>query len=301
MAYGRSLRWVILTILVMSTFFLASFNATLRYIVDQRRIDRVAHAIKKQLDEEDDKEEQALGTNKDDSSGKKKIKKKKKNDSIVRKDITLTGLHLPGKQQAEEEEEIEELASELYNRDQLLKKEQANPTFDKFHKTTRPIANMELPSVQSYNRQSYIHSTPNNNNSGSGGSGGNNDSKTLSADAHYSKAIRMLSSNFDQLVNGGNALPHPVYSGEYNQDIVSSSTKNDGGRGDAFVKVDNSKLQRRRRKKKKKNKKRQLTNKGNQKEESAGKKSTWRNKLLLLEQQHSSYYELMKEYLENVY
>ena len=37
MAYYRRLRWVILALLIATTFFLASFNSTLRYIVDQRR------------------------------------------------------------------------------------------------------------------------------------------------------------------------------------------------------------------------------------------------------------------------
>ena len=143
MAYARSLRWVVLTILIMTTFFLASFNATLRYIVNQRRsidkIDQWAHSKTKQtLDDEKT---------------------------------------LQNKQEESEEEitTIEELATELYK--DRLRKEQSNPTYDKFRKTKRPIANMELPPMAtSYNRQSNVHSTPNNNNSGSGSGSGSNDS-----------------------------------------------------------------------------------------------------------------------------
>ena len=250
----------------MTTFFLASFNATLRYIVNQRRsidkIDQWARKTKQTLDDE--------------KTTKKKM--------------------LKNKQEEEEITTIEELASELYNKDQL-RKEQSNPTYDKFRKTKRPIANMELPPVaKSYNRQSYVHSTPNNNNGS--GSGGSNDSKTLSADAHYSKAIRMLSSNFDQLVNGGNALPYPVYYGEYNQEINAKDDNNgdDGGRGDAFVKVDNSKLKRRK-KKKKRRKKQQRKNEGGE-----SSSSSWHDKMEQQQQQEEEHsYELIKEYLDNVY
>ena len=250
----------------MTTFFLASFNATLRYIVNQRHIDKIdqwARKTKKKLDDEK----------------KTKMLKNKQEES------------------QEERTTIEELATELY-KDQL-RKEQSNPTYDKFRKTKRPIANMELPPMAtSYNRQSHVHSTPNNSSGGSSGSSGSNDSKTLSADAHYSKSIRMLSSNFDQLVNGGNALPYPVYYGEYNQEINTKDGndggRGDGGRGDAFVKVENSKLKRR-----KTNKRRKKQQRKNERGESSS--SSWHDKLEQQQQQQQHSYELMKDYLDNVY
>ena len=75
------------------------------------------------------------------------------------------------------------------------------------------------PSPQSYSRQSRYATT----------SQSLSSSTITAADAHYAKAIRLLSSPFDQLINGGNALPHQVYGGMYGgQD----------GRGEGFVKME---------------------------------------------------------------
>ena len=228
MAYYRRLRWVILALLIATTFFLASFNATLRYIVDQRR---ELHA----------KNEVSINNS---NKVKESINKKKvyTYDEIDKE--SFGGVKQPdgtyefGTQTAERAAQLkkhqdnEELAQAIHTAEQLKKKERQNPTLNKYHTTSRPINNMELPSLVSYNRQSNLHSTPHDSNG-----------VAMLADVHYGKFIRMTSSNFDQLVNGGNALPHPLHSGMYiNQEIENG--KNGQGRGDAFVKVDNSKLKR---------------------------------------------------------
>ena len=74
MVTSRTLKWTLLTILIMATFFLASFNATLRYIVDQRREISLANqkqkeaAIKseeRKVWEEEEEEAAAKRTTKD--------------------------------------------------------------------------------------------------------------------------------------------------------------------------------------------------------------------------------------------
>ena len=80
------------------------------------------------------------------------------------------------------------------------------------------------PSVQSYNRQSQYHKSPSSSSS----------STITAADAHFAKALRMLSSPFDKLVNGGNAVPYDVYDGSYGQSVEGVSY----GRGEGFVKVE---------------------------------------------------------------
>jgi len=230
MAYYRRLRWVILALLIATTFFLASFNATLRYIVDQRR---ELHAKNK------------VGNSHNNNKVKERDANKKKvytYDEIDKE--SFGGVKQPdgtyefGSQTAEraaqlkEAQDNEELAQAIHTAEQLKKKERQNPTLNKYHTTSRPINNMELPSLVSYNRQSNLHSTPDTNDI------------ALAADVHYGKFIRMTSSNFNQLINGGNALPHPVHSGMYINQEIENGKNNDGGRGDAFVKVDNSKLKR---------------------------------------------------------
>ena len=247
MAYARSLKWVLLTILVMTTFFLASFNATLRYIVDQRR-DLLEEEQKAEVGASNfgnnDKGEiiQVVGSGSGDE--KKGGKGGSSSSTAAYKNKQPT-------EQEEEEDEADVLHAER------LQSEQENPTFDKFRTTIRPISNMELPSVTSYSRQSHVHSTPN---SGGGGSSTlQDDSVAFTADTHYAKFIRMTSSNFDQLSNGGNALPYPVHSSEYDQEIYGKN-----GRGDGFVKVD-SKLKRYNKKKRRRRSKRQrhINNNGN--------------------------------------
>lgn len=55
----------------------------------------------------------------------------------------------------------------------------------------------------------------------------NTKSVHTAADAHFAKALRMLSSPFDKLENGGNALPPKLYTGNYRQDV----------RGEKFVRM----------------------------------------------------------------
>ena len=85
-----------------------------------------------------------------------------------------------------------------------------------------------------YQRQSQYHSNPH-----------TNSIHTL-ADAHYAKALRMVSSPFDRLEQGGNALPHPIEGGGYRQHV----------RGEKFVRMNWLKKHKRRRRSKKGNSRR---------------------------------------------
>ena len=178
MAYYRRLRWVILALLIATTFFLASFNATLRYIVDQRR---ELHA----------KNEVSSSSN-NKVNGETANKKKVYTYDEIDKE-SFGGVKQPdgtyefGTQTAERAAQLkkhqdnEELAQAIHTAEQLKKKERQNPTLNKYHTTSRPINNMELPSLTSYNRQSNLHSTPDTND------------VAMLADVHYGKFIRMTS------------------------------------------------------------------------------------------------------------
>ncbi|KAL7539895.1 hypothetical protein ACHAXR_009688, partial [Thalassiosira sp. AJA248-18] len=157
---------------------------------------------------------------------------------------------------AEEQELIDEHIAEANRRKQ---RERDNPTLGKFMTTIRPLdgffdaaaaadeeeeeegssssssSSSHRPGapVQFHSRQSQSHSNPS-----------TTTATTLLADAHYAKAIRMLSSPFDQLKNGGNAIPHRVYEGEYDQEIFDGGG---GGRGDGFGKIDVTNFGKRRR------------------------------------------------------
>jgi len=233
MAYYRRLRWVILALLIATTFFLASFNATLRYIVDQRRElhdkNRVGNSHNNNKVKERDANKKKVYTY--DEIDKESFGGVKQPDGTYEFGTQTAEAARKANAAAQNAQDNEELAQAIHTAEQLKKKERLNPTLNKYHTTIRPIANMELPSLVSYNRQSNLHATPDTNDI------------VLAADVHYGKFIRMTSSNFDQLINGGNALPHPVHTGMYiNQEIENG--KNGEGRGDAFVKVDNSKLKR---------------------------------------------------------
>ena len=89
-----------------------------------------------------------------------------------------------------------------------------NPTMKKYKSFSRQLDEFsEKP--KSYKRQDHYQSTPH-----------TNSTHTL-ADAHFAKALRMVSSSFDRVQNGGNALPEEVYGGGYRQE----------NRGDKFVKM----------------------------------------------------------------
>ncbi|KAL7455833.1 hypothetical protein ACHAWC_007347, partial [Mediolabrus comicus] len=106
------------------------------------------------------------------------------------------------------------------------------------------------PTVQSYSRQSQYYKLSSGGNTGSSSSSRSNSSSSTTstisiANAHYAKSLRMLSSPFDKLVNGGNAIPYDVYDSSYRQSIVgdndgerTSKKKSGGGRGEGFVKLD---------------------------------------------------------------
>jgi len=289
----------------MATFFLASFNATLRYIVDQRRELSDANKLEasKKADEKNAWEEASFKAK--DGIEKRRRKERMKelrNGGGIGEKKKLSGTSgnsgtsaAPNAQSQsrikqlfeleeevnrqrehlgqEEQESLERKKHDLERRKQL---ERDDPTLGKFKTTQRPLDGFmeetlledkeeeeeeevvlsggdeyhhgeegegvvfhDRPSVQSHSRQSAAHSTPHPTTNSSTVS-------NLIADAHYAKAIRMLSSKFDNIKNGGNALPHAVYGGEYDQEI-----NNKNGRGEGFVKMDPNKKKKRRKMKKK--------------------------------------------------
>jgi hypothetical protein len=106
--------------------------------------------------------------------------------------------------------------------EQVKYAEQKNPTMGKYRSFSRQLDEFQPvsqkfnePSLKSYRRQDNYHSNPHTN------------STHVLADAHFAKALRMLSSPFDRLENGGNALPEKVYGGGYRQEY----------RGEKFVRM----------------------------------------------------------------
>ena len=92
-----------------------------------------------------------------------------------------------------------------------------NPTLGKYKSFSRPLDGFP-PSTRSqkdYQRQSFYHSYA------------QPRSTHKVSDAHFAKAIRMVSSSFDRLEQGGNALPHRVEGGGYRQHV----------RGEKFVRM----------------------------------------------------------------
>ena len=111
------------------------------------------------------------------------------------------------------------------------------PQKDPFHKKSSNTEYILRPTLPSYNRQSQYHTTP---------SSSSSTTTTTAADAHYAKAIRLVSSPFDQLINGGNAIPQEVHGGEYHgqsleEKGLGSKFGGSGGssrRGEGFVKLE---------------------------------------------------------------
>jgi len=220
----RPLKWALLVILIMTTFFLASFNATLRYIVDQRtelHEVNVMEASKKVAEKkawEDASSSAKASSSGSGSSGNKGHWNKVKEAAMSNDGGKGTSLEEEMQRQHVQQGEEHAFQAKL-----ALQKERDNPTFDKFKTTRRPLDGFGGPfddrkdGVQSFSRQARAQDAP----------------RGESSSAHYAKALRMLSTNFDQLKNSGNALPHPVHSGDYDQEIHKLE-----GRGDRFVKMD---------------------------------------------------------------
>ena len=277
---SRTIRWILLSILIISTFFLASFNATLKYIVDQRRdYHENKQLAQARIEQEKAAWAQAGTETKEEASshnseqehyhnhmrqehveayekanpGKKysDLKSSSSSSSSNNKHQTITQGDQSLKEQVSNKqreqhlhhltEQEEELALQLkIQAEEEKQRQRENPTLGKFKTTIRPLdgfvelggidihIDIDRPAVQSHSRQSNVHSTPHSPYTN------NNSTKSLLADVHYAKALRMLSSPFDQLHNGGNAIPHPVYTGEYDQEIGVHAN---GGRGESFVKM----------------------------------------------------------------
>ncbi|KAL9182960.1 hypothetical protein ACHAXT_004239 [Thalassiosira profunda] len=298
---SRGLRWVLLTLLLILTFFIGSFNATLRFIIDTRRDlasgeferRKRAAAERKQWKEAARQQKrrerggagdgantkkQKVGAAaggeaaKGDNAAAKMNEVTKKGHAVAEKIKEVnaagegdgkagappkdTGATIQKTPELEEEvakqtEHLEEQSDELkLQREEEKRKERENPTPGKHRTTSRPldgfdevivdgegnVETRERPNAQSYGRGANLYSTPR--------PTGKSSAATL-ADAHYAKALRMLSSDFDRRKGGGNALPHPVYGGEYDQTI-----KGKHGRGEEFVRTEARGGKRKRRKKK---------------------------------------------------
>jgi len=288
MVTSRTIRWIILSVLIMSSFFLASFNATLKYIVDQRR-ELVQYNAVEKLNKKDEKmawEEATLKAN--DALEKKRRNEAGEAPSASSSSISSSSSSGSGSSSSSSgssdinSDEVKEKDDDIHahkgkreshEAERSKRREREDPTIGKFRTTQRPLDGFaeeyydetslggnhdgdgghngygsessgsvkfrDRPPVQSHSRQhARVHlSAPH--------PSGNSSTFTV-ADSHYAKAIRMLSSDFDSTNSGGNALPHPVSGGEYDQDIGGKN-----GRGDGFVKMD-QKVRRRKRKTKKK-------------------------------------------------
>jgi hypothetical protein len=227
MITSRHLKLILLTALVGATFFLASFNATIRLIVDQQRTSSSSSSSGSQL----------IPTAGDDATNN--------ND-----DATI----LPADAIEEEEEggggqeqnHSEAKLNGLQQQQQQRRRRRNTKT------TTRPLDGFAQDATfidhTTKTEKKYLQRRPPTASAATTTPTFEFTDRVVSAaDAHYAKAMRMLSSPFDQLkLNhaddneiGGNALPHPIYGGEYDQGGVGGSV--DGttsSRGNKFVQME---------------------------------------------------------------
>ncbi|KAL3790582.1 hypothetical protein HJC23_008788 [Cyclotella cryptica] len=219
MMTSRTIKWTTLLILLCLTFFLGSFNATVRIIVDQRKEIRQFEKDKKLHNAKKPQQHSEEVNTPYDGNAQSEHPHTQHTAGNHLDNETLSALH--------------KVTQEQINYQQL-KKERQNPTLGRYRSFSRPLDEFDFSdprrvmrskhhslrentqSQQSYSRQAHYHSTPQTN------------STHLLADAHFAKALRMVSSTFDKLEGGGNALPEEVYSGGYKQEK----------RGEKFVRMD---------------------------------------------------------------
>jgi len=295
MVTSRTLRWIILSVLILSSFFLASFNATLKYIVDQRRELVHYNAVEKIK-----KQEEKMAWEEATLKATDALEKKRRNEAGEAPSASSSSSSSSDSSDANSdkiEEKYDDIHAQKVKRESHeaeKRREREDPTIGKFRTTQRPLDGFaeeyydetslggnnhggdgdhgygsessgsakfrDRPPVQSHSRQhARAHlSAPH--------PAGKSSTFTV-ADSHYAKAIRMLSSEFDSTNSGGNALPHPVSGGEYDQDIGGKN-----GRGDGFVKMDQKVRRRKRAAKKKKRRKASSTTSSKKEHDGAGKK-----------------------------
>ncbi|KAL3817295.1 hypothetical protein ACHAXA_003216 [Cyclostephanos tholiformis] len=233
----RHAKLALLMALLMLTFFLVSFNATLRFIVDSR-----AEQIRL-LSLSSPSSSSAAAAAVEGESGKE------------------TGDYYP----PDDADAYESRQKLLLRRTERMLKERGNPPPGMYRTTTRPLDGFAMKDSlggriqDDYMEEEYDDDDVDNDDDDDDGHGddhrlvrrppisssssswqqqrwrGRSSSWSSStnnvADAHYAKAMRMLSSNFDDTVDGGNALIHMTRGGEY--DIGDGAT-----RGDKFVRME---------------------------------------------------------------
>lgn len=228
MITSRHLKVVLLTVLVGTTFFLASFNATIRFLVDQhQRTDGASasassSATASQHDDDDD-----------DVDG-----------GTIANAAAVAGEEGDGNVVADQ------VVNELQQQQQQQRRRQKQ---NSFKTTTRPLDGFAQDAYfidpETRTKKKYLQRRPPTAAATTTTDFNDNNNKVSTADAHYAKAMRMLSSPFDQLKDGGNALPHAIYWGEFDQGGVgvtdsaaAAAAGSDGAggnnRGDKFVKMD---------------------------------------------------------------
>ena len=226
----------------------SSFNATLRYIVDQRRESSSEEAHDRAREDDEEAERKvwedaagieatigrtttiAIGDNSP-SSAAQSVDSSKSSSSTSSNNEGDNDVP-PIKNTPELEDEVsrrtkstasqrKDLAIQTSeDRASRMRRERENPTMGKFVTTQRPLDGLFVvdtesggrgyrPPVSSHGWGHAKEDVP------------DTSSANLVADAHYAKALRMLSSDFDRRVDGGNALVHDVRWGEYDQDTLA--------------------------------------------------------------------------------
>ncbi|KAL7430309.1 hypothetical protein ACHAXM_002294 [Skeletonema potamos] len=221
----RTLKLSILVILLCVIIFLSSFNASMRHLIAAQKKETKNNRKGSRGGNRDKHKQKSAHTKKDFNSysdGNHDNNNNHDDDDLLYK-TTIRPLDgylekrthlLPVRNPANSNNNNDdETTTTTATNNKKQQREQL------FHETTDYILR---PTVQSYNRQSQYYKTP------------TSSSTSTAADAHFAKAIRMLSSPFDKLVNGGNALPSKVYGGSYHGQSVEDGKY---GRGEGFVKL----------------------------------------------------------------
>ncbi|EJK44212.1 hypothetical protein THAOC_37272 [Thalassiosira oceanica] len=231
MAYSmiRALKFLLLFLLICASVFLASFNLTLRHLIDQRR-SAAALASERASDHEilsaEDEVEQVrehIRENPDASPGE------------FEPDPDGWKTRLPMTE--EDHRVIRNQRFRAFEAD-----ERSDPTMGRYRTTTRPqdgyreaVARDDVGHPVKFKDRPEITS----HGTGRAGEKGVPDATSggTAAEAHFAQGLRMLSSRFDRMDGKGDALPPSLGSGEYRQADI----------GDGFVKVRPAKRRRNKR------------------------------------------------------
>ena len=215
----RALKFLLLFLLICASVFLASFNLTLRHLIDQRR-SAVALASERRSDHEilsmEDELEQIrnhIRDNPDNPPGE------------FEPDPDGWKTRLP---MTEEHHRV--IRNERFQKFEA--DERREPTLGRYRTTTRPQDGYrEAAAWDDHGHPVKFKDRPEITSHGSGRAGekGVPDATNggTAAEAHFAQGLRMLSSRFDKMDGKGDALPPSLGSGEYRQADI----------GDGFVKV----------------------------------------------------------------